>query len=244
MAQMPRDGLVNAAFAFHDGDGEQWTFSIARSESFRADLRPRGARGNSGRGPGGWLRVDGGVTPGQRIGGPVKGEGQLARKAPAGFFPTRAGDGLVNLQCPGRGGPFVGCAKRKVMADAVVLDSRGQLVGRTRPRRTGVFAAQHAELPIADLSLRQEFGWRGSRRQGSPDCPGRVGAERGLPAFGEDGLVDGPGFHGGFNSAGGTQGKGAPHAMVLDFHGPALDGAKLVAAGVRVLEESPAPKAC
>src|SRR5207245_66641 len=71
MAQMPRDGLVKAAFAFHDGDGEQWTFSTAGSGSFRAILRPRGASGRRGRGPG-WLRVDGGVTPGQRIGGPVE----------------------------------------------------------------------------------------------------------------------------------------------------------------------------
>src|SRR6266852_2951761 len=148
MAQMPRDGLVSAAFAFHDGDGEQWTFSTARSESFRSILRPRGTSGKRGHGPGGWLRMDGGVTPGQRIGGPVKGEGQLARKAPAGFFPTDAGDGLVNLQCPGRGGLFVGCAQRKVMADAVVLDTRGQLVGRTCPRWTGVRAAQQSELPV------------------------------------------------------------------------------------------------
>src|SRR5712692_534571 len=202
MAQMPREGLVNAAFAFHDGDGEQWTFSTARSGSFRTNLRPRGGPGKRGRGPGGWLRVDGGVTPCQRIGGPVKCEGQLARKAPAGFFPTRAGDGLVNLQRPGRGGLFVGCAQRKVMADAVVLDSRGQLVGRTCPRRTGVLAAEQAEPPVSNLSLRQEFVWRGWPRQGSPVCPGRFGAERGLPAFREDGLVYGLGFHSGFNTAG------------------------------------------
>ena len=111
------------------------------------------------------------------------------------------------------------------MADAVVLDSGGQLVGRTRPRRTGVLAAEQAEFPVSDPSLGQEFAWRG------------------LPAFGEDGLVNGPGFHGGFNSAGGTQGKGAPDAVVLNFHRPALEGAKLVATGVRVLEDSPAPKA-
>src|SRR5713226_4028681 len=178
MAQMPREGLVKAAFAFHDGDGEQWTFSTAGSGFFRTILRRCGTSGKRGRGPGGWLRVDGGVTPCQRIGGPVKGEGQLARKAPAGFFPTRPGDGLVNLQCPGRGSLFVGCAQRKVMADAVVLDSRGQLVGRTRPRRTGVLAAEQAELPVSDLSLGQEFVWPGWQRQGARDGPGRVGAKR------------------------------------------------------------------
>src|SRR3989442_12508115 len=186
MAQMPREGLVNAAFAFHDGDGEQWTFSSAGSRFVRAGIRPCGTSGKRGRGPGGWLRVDGGVTPGQRIGGPVKGEGQLARKAPAGFFPTPAGDGLVNLQCPGCGGLFVGCAQRKVMAEAVVLDSRGQLVGRACPRRTGVLAAEQAEVPVSDLSLRQEFVWPGWLGPSSLDCPGGVGAERGLPAFGED----------------------------------------------------------
>src|SRR5712691_12831911 len=111
------------------------------------------------------------------------------------------------------------------MADAVVLDSRGQLVGRTRRRRTGVLAAEQAELPVSDPSLGQEFAWRG------------------LPAFGEDGLVNGLGFDGGFNAAGGTQGKSAPHAVVLDFHRPALDGAKLVATCVRILEDSLAPKA-
>src|SRR6266446_1660084 len=129
------------------------------------------------------------------------------------------------------------------MADAVVLDSRGQLVGRTRTRRYRVRAAEQAELPVSDFSLGQGFVWRGCQSQDSPDCPGRVGEERGLPAFGEDRLVDGLGFHGGFNAAGGTQGKCAPHAMVLDFHRPALDGAKPVAAGVRVLEDSPPPKA-
>src|SRR5882672_8547471 len=180
-------------------------------------------------------RVDGRVSPHQRVRAPLEADDQFARISPVYRLPTLVNRFQINaVRLCGRHAGVLR-AEGKEPTGTGVFDLRGQIVVR---RLAGggkaIVAAQQTILPVARVG----FG-----KAGFASSPCRVTPQRSLPTFRDEGVINGLGLRcgGGFRFCG--QEEGVAPALVLNLDRPTLAPAVPAATGGSVFENAPAPMA-